>query len=203
MIRKEARLDPITPESISIDYLRSDYSEYRSVGGQLKRSKRQYRRMPSHCNCRSNVKTTAHFHWPISLQTTRTINHNRDCPCSLQGGTEWELNLRFSVCFWAFRRKVQLACAIAHMAGTSKIAPTLIHYRVVPESSPAFRLLSAREDWYDILDQDERALVIDNHLRTAAATLTRMFERGEASPYDRLSNGKSLLHVRMPPSFVP
>jgi hypothetical protein len=183
---KQVSLDRLTPESISIESLHSDYSEYRSVGQQIRRSKRQSRRMPLHCNCRNAVKTTAHLRWPISLQTTRTTHHARDCPCARQGDTEWELNLRFSVCFWAFRRKVQLAFAVAQVAGVSKIAPSLIHYPVVPESSPAFRLFANTifDDWSELTFY-QRDLAYNNHLKDAATRLPRMFARGEASPYDR------------------
>jgi hypothetical protein len=70
----------------------------------------------------------------------------------------------------------------------------------MPESSPAFRLFGDTYlyDWMSIGDHDERALVVDNHLKFAAARLPRMFEQGEASPYDRTPNGMSLLHVSVP-----
>jgi hypothetical protein len=197
MMKKEAKLDHLNPHSISTDYLRSDYTECQVVSRRITKYKMSPRRLISPCSCPVRTNDNLYLHGLIHLQTTQKIIHNEHCPHAVHEHTLLDISLRFSVCILALRRKFQVAFKISQLAGSSTIEHTVGHYRVVPYSSPAFRLFEAghRDEWKRIHNTDQRTLAIDGYLQSAGTNLSLMFQKGEASPYDRVPDGRSLLHV--------
>jgi hypothetical protein len=76
-----------------------------------------------------------------------------------------------------------MSIAISRMAsGAFSVNPALTCYRIVPLSSPAFKLMVTYQECPELIPGE----------------LIKLFQDGKASPYDRLGNGFTLLHVRFP-----
>jgi hypothetical protein len=140
------------------------------------------------CRCHGQSNTTIYLQWPIYLSRTQTKVHNSRCPYSKTEDTVSDLNIRFSMCSVALRRKAQIALAISRGAGISSLSPALKTFRVVDRKSPAFRLVASFE----------RRIGPDpspSAWEKPAQALYMLFETRAASPHDRLPDGQTLLHV--------
>jgi len=161
--------------------------------------KKRSRHTVTHCNCRGQTKTTVYLQWPIQLQRTQKTAHDKLCPYATCEDAMTDLSVRFSTCVLALKRKVDIAIAITQIAGVSRVSHSLVHYRVVPESSPAFRLVQNVHDAVpQISDRRLAELYLRKGIQKAVPELQCMFQLQEASPYDRLPDGRSLLHVGLP-----
>ncbi|KAF2271873.1 uncharacterized protein EI97DRAFT_242083 [Westerdykella ornata] len=146
------------------------------------------------CTCHTRSQTTVYLSQALHLSHTLTTLHHPPCPLSTLPSTSTmsNLHLRFSLCSLALKRKIHFAIALSRGLGSTSLLPALRSYRVVDaKTSPAFRLMATFGR--RIGDRpDERAWEV------VARKLWKVFEEGKASPYDRLANGWSLLHVSSP-----
>jgi hypothetical protein len=132
------------------------------------------------CSCRPRPKKASYLRWPIDFSWDTRSGHNPGCPYTTFSPTVTDMNLRFSFCGFGLRRKIEISIAISHMAsGAFSVNPTLTCFRIVPWQSPAFELIRNNRC-------PERV----------PGELFKLFQDGKASPYDRLENGATLLHVR-------
>lgn len=74
-------------------------------------------------------------------------------------------------------------------AGALAISPMLQFHSVVPDDSPAFRLLLD-------LDGPDRLQDPNQILESTQWSILKMFHNRKAAPSDRLADGTTLLHVR-------
>jgi hypothetical protein len=113
--------------------------------------------------------------------------HNSTCPYAIEDDVA-ELNVRFTMCSLALKRKTQLALALSNGAGSMSVKPALETYRVVDERSPAFRLLAS---FGRRIGPEPDPLAWEKPARD----LLKLFNTKRASPHDRLPDGQTLLHV--------
>ncbi|KAF2683837.1 hypothetical protein K458DRAFT_452548 [Lentithecium fluviatile CBS 122367] len=152
-----------------------------TISNRITKLKTRPERMLTTCSCPNQTYNTVYLQWPVHLQRHRKFVHEVHCPHAVDEDVMSDLTLRFSMCVMALKRKFQIAFNVSEVAGASTIRYSLIYYRVVPYSSPAFRLFKAKHP-------------VDEYLQSAAVNLTRMIQNGEASPHDRVPDGRSLLH---------
>jgi hypothetical protein len=133
------------------------------------------------CTCRSRPGRVSYLRWPIDISWDTRSGHNPGCPYTTFSPTVTDINMRFSLCGFGLRRKIEISIAISHMAhGSFSINPALTCYRTVPKSSPAFELMRNYNRCPERIPGE----------------LFKLFQDGKASPYDRLEDGTTLLHVR-------
>jgi len=144
------------------------------------------------CACRRLSKRYVYLRWPVSVSRNITQVHDPDCPYSVYQSAITDLNVRFSVCSTALRRKIELRIALSHSLDSSSISPGLISYRVVSVTSPGFALLDSFGEM--MIYEPENV-----SWASFAQDLFRSFQNREASPHDRLANGQTLLHVSCHP----
>jgi hypothetical protein len=133
------------------------------------------------CTCRPRTGRVSYLRWPIDFSWDTRSGHSPGCPYTTFHPTVTDMNLRFSLCGSGLRRKFEISIAISHMAsGSFSISPALTCYRIVSWSSPAFKLMRTYR----------------NRTELIPGKLLKLFQDGKASPYDRLENGDTLLHVR-------
>jgi hypothetical protein len=162
--------------------MQANIEQHRDLSRQIRRVNRTL------CTCRSRPRRVSHLQWPIDFSWDTRSVHNPGCLYTTFHPTVTDLNLRFSLCGFGLRRKIEISIAISRMAsGSFSVNPALTCYRIVQESSPAFELM------YDYWSCSERI----------PGELIKLFQDGRASPCDRLKDGTTLLHVRChksPPS---
>jgi hypothetical protein len=133
------------------------------------------------CTCRSRPRKASYFRWPIDFSWDTRTGHDPGCLYTTFHPTVTDINLRFSLCGFGLRQKIHMSIAISRMAlGSFSVNPALTCYRIVPWSSPAFEVIQIY--WRS----PERI----------PGELLKLFQDGKASPYDRLEDGITLLHVR-------
>jgi hypothetical protein len=155
--------------------MQANIEQHRSLSRQIRRVNRTL------CSCRSRPKRVSYLRWPIDFSWDTRSVHNPGCPYTTFHPTVTDINLRFSLCGFGLQRKIEVSIAISRMAhGSFSVNPALTCYRIVPESSPAFELLRTYKGRTELIP----------------GKLLKLFQDGKASPYDRLENGFTLLHVR-------
>ncbi|KAL3458404.1 hypothetical protein BJX64DRAFT_266727 [Aspergillus heterothallicus] len=168
---------PITTPSLLqslLDYEKETDEESRDLIP--KKSKRTHRKSQSLvCRCETNSFPARHKPWC----TARSQSREREILL---------LSVRRAVCNKLLRFSVAVSLSVTKGAGGLSISPTLQFRAVVPDNSPAFKLLSnaSPKFW---LPQDMRLIRKTHH------DLFQLFEKGLASPSDTLQNGDTLLHV--------
>jgi hypothetical protein len=146
------------------------------------------------CSCQRRSKTTVYLHWPISISRTITHIHEFHCPHAVYQAAISDLDMRLLLCSAAFKRKISIALLISQGLGKWSIAPGLCTYRIVSWGSPAFALM-------DSSHKKLRTFTSSDAWIEPAQELFRLFQTGQASPYERLANGQTLLHVTSPLSL--
>lgn len=171
-------LSSLSPSSIG-----SNIRDHRAMFRSPRRMDNVFRRMTFR-DCKQRSETTEYLHWPFYLSRTRTISHEPSCRCAAWERAATNFNLRASFCNLALRRKIQLSITISQLfTGAVTLEHALIFRRIVPWSSPSFQLV--------------RLYVDGNTLGSGAFfdELMRIFQAREASPYDRIQDGSTLLHM--------
>ncbi|KAL2816034.1 hypothetical protein BDW59DRAFT_12369 [Aspergillus cavernicola] len=79
--------------------------------------------------------------------------------------------------------------SIRRGANGLSICPTLTFHAIVPDDSPAFKLLNP------YLRCDLSCEQVIDHYQTVIQKLQQLFDDGYASPFDRTVNGSTLLHM--------
>jgi hypothetical protein len=155
--------------------MQATIEQHRDLSRQIRRVNRTL------CTCRSRPRRVLYLRWPIDFSWDTRSVHNPGCPYATFHPTVTDMNLRFSLCGFGLRRKVEMSIAISRMAhGSFSVNPALTCYRIVPESSPAFKLMETYRNRVELIPLE----------------LIKLFQDGRASPYDRLEYGHTLLHVR-------
>jgi hypothetical protein len=140
------------------------------------------------CACQRRSETTVYLTWPISLSRTRTHVHESHCPYAAYQAAISDVNMRLWLCSASLKRKINIAIVVSQGLGKWSIVPSLCTYRIVPESSPAFALLQS-------FQQKLRTSTALDMWIEPAQDLFRLFQMRQASPYERLADGRTLLHV--------
>ncbi|KAF2642199.1 hypothetical protein P280DRAFT_296468 [Massarina eburnea CBS 473.64] len=181
--RLEQRLsnDSFTPRSIN-----NDLDAYRNVSRDLRTLTSAYRRKQQNrggaCNCPPHSETSTYLRWPFQLSWNRRTAHQPGCPSTALNDSTTTIALRYSVCSFALRRKIDISFGISRVEGGDfSIMPPLTLRNLVSWNSPAFNLI-------DCIDRDTKP-------EKFTRDLMRLFQDGEASPHDRLGNGYTLLHT--------
>lgn len=144
--------------------------------------------MERRCTCRGHTDTTVYLQWPVQLTKFSDAVHDAECEYSAIEEAVTRLQIRFTMCSISLQRKAHIGLALSKGAGSASISPSLSCDRVVTKSSPAFRLLA---NFKKRLEPDPGV----EAWQKPAKELLRLFQLRKASPYDRLSNGLTLLHV--------
>jgi hypothetical protein len=150
----------------------------------------------SFCHYRPRVQKTAIYNrseypdrlYSILWEHKQTREHDSSCWLGAYKNCRTTLQLRLSLCSLLLKRKFQLSVELCRGFGALSISPTLRTYCVVDNMSPGFILIeNFREEhkW-------EQSFAADHFWKQ----LLELFQNGEASPYDRRVDGKTLLHVR-------
>jgi hypothetical protein len=138
------------------------------------------------CTCRTHTSAFGYWSSWLTLACTRTSIHDPQCPLSHLQNTVTNLQLRATLYSLVLRSRVSLSLALAYGAGFS-INQSLECHRVVSIDSPAFSLIR------DLVKSSSNTT--EEVFCGEVDKLLEIFQQGQASPHDRLSNGKTLLHV--------
>jgi hypothetical protein len=135
------------------------------------------------CTCRKRRTRKQVTRSPFVVSRNETHFHDPSCPFWISGGHEMTVGFGIILCYLILGLKLRLFMQLSIGSGTFSIMPSLSFRRIVTiESSPAFQLIhsfpSSREN-----------------SRNSIADLTKIFQKRQASPHDRLENGCTLLHV--------
>jgi hypothetical protein len=156
--------------------------------GSLQRKTRRLRRRSAlvTCTCRPQTSTLGYLSGLLALTCTRTSIHDTQCPRSLFQDAVTDLQLRVTLCSLVLRTKMSLTFALSYGAGLS-LKHNLQCHRVVDLSSPAFTFVET------LVNSSNK--MSDESFRKEADKLLAIFQLRQASPHERLPDGRTLLHV--------
>jgi hypothetical protein len=157
---------------------------------QRKTRKLQRRYAKATCTCRPQTSALSYRSRLLALTCSRTSLHDPQCPQSTFQKAVTNLQLQTTLCSLILGMKMSLAFTLSYGAKFS-VNHNLETSRVVHESSPAFAFID------DLIQSSEE--MPPEMFRGEVGKLFRMFELGQASPHDRLPDGRTLLHVRVRP----
>jgi len=158
----------------------------RSVQPNLSRLE-TYPNIPSSCTCRGRRQDRHFAQRPLVVSLTEMHLHDPSCSYWVSGSHGIEFGVGIILCYLVFGLKIRLFMKLLVGSGTFSIMPSLTIGRIVTvESSPAFKLIDK---------MTSRSLFSKYTLPKYYMELRRVFETGQASPHDRLEDGKTLLHV--------
>jgi hypothetical protein len=165
--------------------LEADVMHLRSLCRKNRRLERRLAKVS--CTCQTHANAFGYQSGWFALAITRTSTHDPECHLFSLGNTVTDLQLRATLCSLVLGSKVSLSLKLAYGAGFS-VTHTLESHRVVTRASPAFRFVD------DLITSS--FCTPEELFRNEVKRLLEMFQLGQASPRDRLSNGDTLLHVR-------
>jgi hypothetical protein len=200
--------------------INDDISDFSDVAQDMRRMREKTTNVTfprKRCACQSQISTTTYLRWPFQLERTQTTMHNPSCKYRAIERAVSSLQMRFNLCSLMLGQKAHIGLALSRGAnGTTMSKVVLECTRIVSKTSPAFELLDRllcpgeyappeyKELHKEVLflpakeaaryDRWEEMECI-RLFKTAAIDLERLFDSGKASPYDRLPNGMTLLHV--------
>lgn len=154
----------------------------------LQRSTRKKAFIRGQCTCSGRTSAASYSRWPIRVIKIQSSAHDADCDYAKFEDAVTSLQVNFTLCSVALRRKAHIGLALSKGAGASSISPFIRCEYVVPKNSPGFRLLA---NFTARLEPD----LGPDAWEKPANELLRLFQMRKASPHDRLSNGMTLLHV--------
>jgi hypothetical protein len=194
---QEQRISDISPIRVSAKAIEEDIGQICSLRQRMKRggskdfAKRSQYSPFCHCRPQTEEATifskTSHGHGHSSIKRTRVREHSSECWLGAYGNTRTILLLRLSMCSLLLRRKFDFAIEVRRGTGTLWISPALQTYRIVDVCSPGFNLI--------VEFMRERKWMQSSAADYFWKQLLNLFQHGEASPFDRLPNGITLLHV--------
>ncbi|ERF70973.1 hypothetical protein EPUS_09044 [Endocarpon pusillum Z07020] len=193
--RMESRLtdttpDTCTPSSIRKDARRLDQLHRRLASTNSSAVNRHVNKILP-CQCRPTTQSRTLYSWemwslrPFYIAQETSFEHEKDCLYSAYSEARKNLQLRLSFCTALFRSKVQLNIQLYYGAGMFGVSLPLRIHRIVPESSPAFSLISN-------LHNDIKIPYVGE---VYISRLREFFEKRDASPHDRLNDGQTLLNA--------
>jgi hypothetical protein len=149
----------------------------------------------SPCHCRSRTKMTTTYYgseypnmlYSILWNHKQTREHDSSCWLGAYENCRTTLQLQLSLCSLLLKRKFQLSVELCRSFGAMSISPALRTYCMVDYGSPGFNL------WNNFRKEQkwEQDFAADHFWKQ----LLELFQSGEASPYDRRPDGRTLLHV--------
>jgi hypothetical protein len=166
--------------------LETDMMNFKSVNRKTQRLKRRLAKVT--CTCQKHTRAFGYRSGWFALACAWTSAHDPQCRLSAVQNTVTDLQLRATMCSLFLRSKVSFSLTLACSAG-SPFKQTLECHRVVPKSSPAFSFIP------DLAESSRTTT--EEVFRGEVNKLLEMFQLGQASPLDRLPNGRTLLHVRI------
>lgn len=195
---QESRAINVYPDEIDLRTMKEESQKLNQLGRQVRKIRpttmTHRRRIPRSCQCRSEMQVQEVQSWPLwhswLVSSTRSVNkdHEDDCEYAALSQARTNLQVRLSGCSMLLGRKLKLSIDIQRGAGMFNISPLLQTFHVVSPTSPAFALL--RDMSFSRLSLDRRLQVFED--------LKVLFDTGEATVYDRLVDGTTLLHVSFP-----
>jgi len=195
-IPKERRSRTVTFASIPPKTVESDLADHQDLRYDPRRLKRDHG--TAICGCDSRSETSVYLQWPVLLSRKRTTTHESHCRHAAWEVAVTDVNIRLSLCSLALKRRLHLSMVLSYPKWSElQIKPELKIRRVVSASSPAFQLLNRLS--FHGLNADDCIYLS----KRAAGELLRLFQERKATPYDRLEDGSTLLHVsRRTPTFL-
>lgn len=138
------------------------------------------------CTCQKHTRAFGYRSGWLALACAWTPAHDPQCRLSALQSTVTDVQLRATMCSLFLRSKVSFSLTLACGDG-SLFKQTLECHRVVAESSPAFSFIP------DLMESSRTTT--EEVFRGEVNRLLEMFQLGQASPLDRLPDGRTLLHV--------
>lgn len=115
--------------------------------------------------------------------------HQEDCPLQNSSRNKTVIGAKYSLCGIWLSQIVSFSIGITRGAGGSSISPNLSFCATVSENSCAFAFVRARKTFISL--RDPGSTDRPPYMRH----LYCLFQEQEASPFDRLPSGDTLLHV--------
>jgi hypothetical protein len=159
---------------------------FRSIHRKNQRSNRRLAKII--CTCQKHTSAFGYQSGQLTLACAWTSAHDPQCRLSALQNTVTDLQLRTTLCSLFLGLKVSFSLTLACGSG-SLFKQTLECHRVVAESSPAFSFIP------DLVKSSRTTT--EKVFRGEVNKLLEMFQLGQASPLDRLPDGRTLLHVRI------
>jgi hypothetical protein len=184
MARQNGLCHPLLP--MSAVSLEEETTNLRNVERQMQPT--HSRRMEnSHaftlCKCRKRRIRNQITRSPFVVSWNETHFHDPSCSFWISGGHEMTVGFGIILCYLILGLKLRLFMQLSIGSGTFSIMPSLSFRRIVTiASSPAFQLIQS----FSYSRENSRNSIAD---------LTKIFQTRQASPHDRLENGRTLLHV--------
>lgn len=189
---QESKIDKLDPVNVALRARHGDLTTPQNLDRRLNNFQLRNARLRkdmSICHCKTHTTSVTLFRWPAALSHSVSKIHLDDCVYSTTEDAITEIDLRMSLCSAVLRRKFTMAVGFSFsLAGGFGIRVGLSPIAIVDSDSQAFAVV--RDFWRDY-DQ----LAIPGSWKGSAAKLHALFEAREASPHDRLSSGKTLIHV--------
>ena len=138
------------------------------------------------CTCRKRHLKKQVVQLPFVVSRNEIHFHDPSCPLWIAWSRDITLSFGMILCSSVLGLKLRLFMELLVGSGTFSIMPTLAIRRIVTvDSSPAFKLI----------DKIIFCHQADGSGFTCSAELTKIFQTRQASPHERLGDGKTLLHV--------
>jgi hypothetical protein len=129
------------------------------------------------CNTRPRYSSISYF--------SVFSRHKAGCPLYVNGHQTMGISTRYTVCNRLIGLSVHFMMTVTRGGGALAISPMLQFHSVVPNDSPAFKLLLGLNGSYS-----------HSKLEYTQQSILEMFHTRKAAPSDRLADGTTLLHVR-------
>lgn len=145
---------------------------------------------PRRCSCHRDGASRTLLRWPVSIALASSFRHNANCPLATSQEVMRDLRLELSIYSFLLRKQFKIALGYQSNASSISIANSLQCIRFVTKDSPGFRLLE------DLITSNEGSewKIHFSKLDDCANRMYRLFETRQASPSDRLLDGRTLLH---------
>jgi len=148
----------------------------------------------SRCTCTTHPKGAKNF--PVTRSKFsfwhETSSHSATCPFRYRDRRIQTFGLGLRVCCFILSRAIQATLTVTQGAGGCSISSALKYRAIVPDNSPAFKIVySAELEFTPGVDVQGLQHRIENLLQQ----LKKLFRDGKASPTDICQKKGSLLHV--------
>ena len=183
---QEQLLEAVSAKCTTLD---DDLVSLKGVQREPRKLQRRSDAIP--CTCRPQTSAFGYISKILTLAYTQRFDHDRRCLRYSLSDISTDLQFKATLCSQILKRRISLSFTRFNNAGFTQ---SLQCHRIVDRDSPAFA-------YVDTLVRNS----VDTPMKTfvcEVAKLSRMFQLRQASPHDRLANGKTLLHVRLQPSSM-
>lgn len=149
-------------------------------------------RLSRQCSCKSHTQRHSTFlsskSLSVSKSTIYTTCHRPECvywhPFQQSHSMRLTASYMSSILMMTLRATINISTG----AGGCSISPSLSYHRIVPNTAPAFSLLTEEKLQGACQNPSE-------YLATVSNSLIRLFRKGEALPQDVNEEGENILHV--------